>query len=210
MNQFANDFAACIPVSINESSLSWVWRHVTEHDSGTISAFRYAADCGEGKVYSLSENKKRNSALKAKLLSMGYGVTEINGVYIENYRSANERPVKEQSFLVIDLKDGGNLKKDLIKLGAAFDQDSITFSRPNGDYFLISTNTCPNGYPGHGRIGVENKLGKPMFGKKGEFHSMVNGRPFVFESAHNNCPVLTDFPPTSIRSILEDAKNIIL
>ena len=201
-NEFLQEGAIvkCVAVDINESSLSRVWRHVTKHDSGTISAFRYAADCGEGKVYSKADNMKRNAQLKAKLLANGYGVTPIDGVYIENFGSKNARNVREKSFLVVDLKDSGNLEKDLKGLGNAFEQDSITFSKPNGDYFLIGTNKCPNGYPGFGK---REKLGKSMFGKKGEFHSAVKGRPFVFESMNNRLVSMDDLNPTEIRSIVE-------
>ena len=150
---------------LNESSLSRIYNHYTKHDSGTISAFRSARDCGMGEKYTKSENMQRSSQLKSKLLTMGYSVTRINGVYIENYNTPNEIPVNEVSYLVVDINDTGNLKNDLIKLGKYFDQDSITFSNPSGEYYLISSNNCEQGYPGNGQIGVEIKLGKPMFGK---------------------------------------------
>jgi hypothetical protein len=186
-----------------ESSLSRIWKHVTEHDSGTITSFRHASECNEGEPYSLSDNRKRNSYLKSQLLMMGYGVTAIDGIYIEAYGTPSARKVKEESFIVIDLKDKGYLKQDLIKLGSQYEQDSITFSKPSGEYYLISTNKCSNGYPGRGKIGVEIKLGQPMFGKDGEFHSKVNGRPFVFVESCNEIKVvsLIDYYPTEIRSI---------
>jgi len=176
---------------VSESSLSRVYSQYLKHETGTITAFRYARDCGEGKKYTRKENNGRNSILSAKLLKLGYGITSIQGSYIENYGSDNQHEVYEQSFFVVDLKDKGNLKRDLVKLGEKFDQDSITFSRqgPDGDYFLISSNTCENGDPGHGRIGVVKKLGKPVFSKKGEMFSKISGRPFVFEnvSVHLHC-----------------------
>lgn len=195
-------------ISIEESSLSRVWKQVTEHDSGTISAFRSARDCGNGEKYSKNENMKRSTVLKSKLLSMGYGVTRIDGVYIENYGKPNQIPVKEVSFLVVDIKNSGNLKKDLIKLGTYFEQDSITYSKPNGDYYIISSNKCPDGYPGNGKIGLEKKLGKPFFSKSGEFHSRVNGRPFVFENINKNLKVLTDYSVNEIQSFVMRAKEI--
>ncbi len=195
------EFAECEINALNESSLSRVWKQTQKHESGTISAYRSAKECGEGERYTKVENKKRNDILASKLKSMGYGITKVKGIYIENYGSDNETPVKEESFLVIDLDDKGILKRDLIKLGEMFEQDSITFSKPSGEYYLISTNRCPNGYPGFGRIGVEEKLGKSMFGKKGEFYSRVNGRPFVFESIQNRIMTLLDHTPTEIRSV---------
>ncbi len=180
-----------------ESSLSRIWKQTQEHDSGTISAFRSAKECNQGDAFSKKENKDRNAKLKAKLLSQGYGVTSVKGTYIENYKSSNEKEVKEESFLVVDLKDTKKLEKDLKKLGEEFEQDSITFQEANQGYYLIGTNDCPEGYPGKGN---KEKLGKPLFGKKGEFHSQVNGRPFVFESIDSELKVLTDYYPTEIRS----------
>lgn len=190
-----------------ESSLSRIYQHYQNHDTGTISAFRYAGDCGEGDLYSKSENKNRNAKLKSKLLALGYGVTAIDGVYIENYGSDNQIEVKEYSFIVVDLKDKGTLKNDLVKLGNEFDQDSITYSEKGENYYLISSNTCPKGYPGNGKIGVKVKLGKPMFGQDGEFHSKISGRPFIFkENLQNRIDILENYPPTEIRSIKELGK----
>lgn len=196
-----NNFNKTYTNLVNESSLSRIWQHVKEHDSGTITAFRSFKDCGDGEKFTKSDNKKRNSILKAKLLNLGYGVTKVAGTYIENFGSDNEIEVKEESYLVVDLKDSGKLKKDLIKLGKEFEQDSITYSKKSGEYFLISSNTCKNGYPGKGSIGKEVKLGKPMFSKSGEFHSKVNGRPFVFDTPTKPIQEMTDYYPTEIRSI---------
>lgn len=189
---------------IKESSLSRVYRQTLEFDSGTISAFRYAPDCGDGTPYVKSDNKKRSSKLKAQLLGLGYGVTKIDGTYIENFGKPNAREVKEDSYLVVDIKNTGNIKKDLIKLGTTYEQDSITFApKGNTDYYLISSNKCPSGYPGNGKIGVELKLGKPMFGKNGEFHSKVNGRPFVFENVLFVNSTLSEYSISEIRSFVK-------
>jgi hypothetical protein len=193
---------------IKESSLSRIWKHATEHESGTITAFRSARDCGKGQKYTQTENRTRNAELKAKLQSMGYGLTAVNGYYVENYGSPSAKKVKEESFVVVDLKDKGTLKQDLIKLGTYFEQDSITWSKPSGEYYLISTNTCPEAYPGKGKIGVTDRLGKPLFGKDGTFHSTINGRPFVFTEVVGNFTSLTDYPPTEIRSILKLAEQV--
>ena len=202
-NEYLSDqqYADCDINAVNESSLSRVWGQTQKFDSGTISAYRDARDCGEGKKYTKSEKQKRNGILESKLLMEGFGVTKIKGVYIENYGSDDEVSVKEESFMVIDLKNKGLLKKDLMRFGEMFEQDSITYSKPNGEYKIISTNKCPKGYPGSGKIGVEKLLGRSMFGKKGEFYSRVNGRPFVFESIQNRVKILTDYPPTQILSV---------
>ena len=189
-------------IKLNESSLTRIWKHWREHAIGTITAFRFARDCNTGERFTKSENKKNNSILKSKLLKMGYGVTKIAGTYIENYGTNNEIKVDEESFIVVDLKDSGKLKKDLIKLGQMFEQDSITYSQPAGNYYLISSNKCPDGYPGNGKIGVEVKLGRPMFGKDGEFFSKVAGRPFVFkESLQLHMTLLNKMTIAEIRGV---------
>jgi len=197
--------------NIQESSLSRIWEQSKKHDVGTITAFRYARDCNTGEKFTKNENMKNNTILKGKLLKLGYGVTAIDGVYIENYGTKNAIEVREKSFIVIDIKDTGNLRKDLIKLGDEFQQDSITYQKLNGSYVLISTNKCPEGYPGNGKIGVVLKLGKSIFGKDGEFHSKINGRPFVFETIEQQyISILTEMNHSSIRSMVSWSREKII
>jgi len=192
---------------LSESSLSRIWKQTKEHDSGTISAFRSARKCNKGERFTTADNKKNSKILKAKLMKAGYGVTRVDGTYIENYGSDNAIEVKEESYLVVDLKDTMQLKQDLMKFGEIFEQDSITFQKQTGNYYIISTNECPDAHPGKGKIGVAKKLGTPIFGKDGEFHSKVNGRPFVFESLTEKLTSTTDFYPTEIRGIIALAEE---
>ena len=62
-----------------------------EHDSAVLTAFR--------NEYSNKENYERNRELKANLLSMDYGVTKVDGSYIENFETPQAVEVSEQSFL---------------------------------------------------------------------------------------------------------------
>ncbi len=193
---------------LKESSLSRIWKHYTEHDSGTISACRGRKDCGEGKKYTKSENKERTICLKAYLLDSGYGITKVVGGYIEGYKSKNPMEVTEESFFVVDLKDKGKLKKDLMEIAEKYEQDSITFSKSEGEYSLISTNTCKNGYPGKGKIGVKEKTGEPVFGEAGEFFSKIRGRPFVFKKLMSeDIDTIRDFSIAEIRSIKHFAEK---
>ena len=165
---------------LEESSLSRIWKHSREHDYGTITAFRFPPDCGNGKPYTRKENLQRNKSLLAKLRSKGYGVTSIKGSYIENYGSSEAKEVGEASFFVADIQDKGNLKKDLLTLGEEFEQDSVIFGEASGAGILHGTNKCPKGYPGYGK---KDKQGGAIFGKTGEFMSKVRGRPFVFSES---------------------------
>jgi hypothetical protein len=186
-------------VNLQESSLSRIWKHAQLHQTGTITAFRYARDCGEGTVYTKGENKARNKKLESKLLSKGYGITKIQGIYIENYKSNNEIEVKEESFFVVDLKDNKKLLLDLKKLGREFDQDSICFGLHGGKrYTVFGTNDCPNAYPGKGK---NIKLGDAIFGNSGKFISRVNGRPFIFNgSVKTKLPEMITYESLSIQS----------
>ena len=164
---------------LKESSLSRIWKHNEEHDCGAMTAFRVALDCGNGKLLSHNDNMKRNKVLLANLLKMGYSVTRLIGQYPEGGKTS-----KENSFFVVDIKDTGNLLKDLKSLGKKFDQDSILFvpkGTVNGDdkAFLIGTNNCPNNFMGYGQK-MPFEGGK--FGRTSKIYtSYVNGRPFIFE-----------------------------
>jgi hypothetical protein len=166
---------------MKESSLSRLWTHNEKHDCGVITAFRVAEDCGEGDKYTSSDNKKRNRSLMSKLKSKGYGLTRLKGTYPEGGRDT-----KEDSFFVVDLQENGNLLKDIKKLGAEFDQDSVLFvpkGAINGEgekAFVLGTNNCPNAWPGMGtkKLFAGGKLGK----SSKIYTSVVNGRPFIFET----------------------------
>jgi hypothetical protein len=189
---------------ITESSLSRVYRATRDHDFGTITAFRYAPECGTGEPYSLRENQQRNSSLLAKLRAGGYGVTSIKGSYIENYGSPDAREVGENSFLVVDIQDRGNLLETLLKLGEEFEQDSIIYGRAGEQGTLIGTNHCPGGYPGYHK---EAPQGGAIFGKTGEFMSRVGGRPFIFaESADVQYYGIARYP-TELRGLVEQARR---
>jgi len=154
-----------------------------KYDTGTMSAFRSGRDCNKGKKYTYSENVKRNKLLKKELQKRGYEVIDIYGGYIENFGSDNPIEVNEESFFVADINNRGDLEKSLIELGEKFEQDSIAFAKANSDYYLISTNKCPDAFPGFGKIGVKIKLGKFNVGKteQDEFYSKIGNEYFVFK-----------------------------
>lgn len=164
---------------LNESSLSRVRQHMLDHDTGTITAFRYARDCGDGEVYTKKENKQRNKKLLAMLQTKGYSCTKVKGTYIENYGSDNAKEVGENVFFVVDINDTGKLEKDLRSFGEEFEQDSILFI-PKGSTKgeLVGTNHCEDSYPGYNK---KITLKNPVFGTKGEFFTKVNGRPFILK-----------------------------
>jgi hypothetical protein len=167
---------------LKESGLSRLATHMDNHDCGTITAFRSKSGCAgpEDQTYTKQDNKKRNRQLQANLQSLGYGVTAVDGAYIENFNTPDAKEVREDVFFVVDLKDRGRLESDLKVLGEQYDQDSILFIPRGGKgSVLIGTNKCENAYPGYGK---KVSFNDRKLGGKGEFMTKVSGRPFVFES----------------------------
>tara|TARA_Y100000296_G_scaffold45406_1_gene51978 strand:+ start:72 stop:680 length:609 start_codon:yes stop_codon:yes gene_type:complete len=165
---------------LNESSLSRLWKHNEEHDCGALTAFRKGPNCGEGEPYTKKENAQRNKSLLAKLKSKGYGITKLHGKYPEGGKS-----VTEISYFVVDLEDKGNLEKDLRKFGETFEQDSVLIVpkgaiKGDSKAYLIGTNRCKNNWLGYGK---KEEFAKGRMGYDSPIYtSMVNGRPFIFES----------------------------
>jgi hypothetical protein len=164
---------------LNESGVERLWHHNREHDCAALTAFRKARDCNQGEKYTMAEKKARNKSLRAKLNAKGYGVTELIGIYPE----AGE-PTRERSYFVVDLKDSGQLFKDIKKFGEEFEQDSVLLI-PKGavegeaQAYLFGTNKCDNAWPGYGKKDIFK------FAKKKEkspiYTSYVKGQPFMFE-----------------------------
>lgn len=165
-----------ITQQLDESSLSRIYDKTKKYACGAITAFR-----GEN---SRAENRNLNKQLLSVLLNKGFSVTKVKGSYIENFNTDSAREVGEESFFVCNYKvegdDGGELERELVRLGRLYDQDSI-LSIPFGKAGeLIGTSQRSNSFPDYGK---RFRVGMPKFGKAmGEFFSRVNGRQFAFES----------------------------
>jgi len=179
---------------LNESGLSRVHQHINAHDTAVITAFRNDPSSDEGCVEPvppgeqeespLKANKARNRNLKAVLLRMGYGVTRVDGSYIENFDDMdNRKEVSEESFFVVNLKDDSDFNNNIVKLGQKFCQDSVLLIPQGGGdegspAFLLGTNES---WPG---LGEKEPVGRFEGGKEAEFMSRVKGRPFVFKEVY--------------------------
>ena len=165
---------------LNESSLSRIYQHITEHESAIITAFR--DDPSDTSMCDNADNnpdnKMRNRDLKAALLSSGYGVTAVDGSFIENYSDLDNRvEVKEDSFFVVNLKDDDGFKAMIETLGQKYCQDSVLLIPQGGKgAYLLGTNDTD--FPGFGN---EDLVGDFIGGGEGEFLSRVGGRSFVFK-----------------------------
>lgn len=161
---------------INEAGLSRIHGKIDNHSAGAITAFR-----GE---FSRSENKNRNKEILAYLLKKGYSVVKVKGSYIEQYGTDNAKEVGEESWLVantnVEGDDGGELERDLIRLGKKYDQDSILSIQAGGEKAeLIGTSRRDDAFPSYGRRETVGKL--KLGGADGPFFSRVRGRKFAFE-----------------------------
>jgi len=207
---------------LNESSLSRVHQHIVDHETAMISGWRndplnhsmcvgtpeeapIAEDHGSQKKQT---NGDRNRDLKATLLSYGYGVTPVDGNFIENYSDLKNRvEVKEDSFFVVNLNDDQSFFDNIDNLGQKFCQDSVLMIPQGGKAaYLIGTNETE--FPGYGN---EDLVGDFLGGEEAEFLSRVGGRPFVFKEGKDKykLEVYQDHSRNARMSIRSIAKRVL-
>ena len=160
---------------LKESSLSRLYRHMQEHESAALSAFR--------NEFTKQENLERNRELKAELLGRGYGITRILGSYIENFETPKAIEVAEESFFVSNRKEDPDFALEIAKLGEDFDQDSVLIvDKGAQDAYLLGTS--PEGeFPQYGK---KDSVGALKMGDEAEFMSRVSGRPYTFNPKEMN------------------------
>ena len=178
---------------LTESSLSRVYGHIIQHDSAIITAFR-----GE---YTNKQNYERNRKLKAHLLSVGYGVTKVDGSYIENFETPQAIEVSEQSFFVSNRVDDPAFFDSIESLGEQYEQDSVLIIPIGGkDAYLIGTREGNDFPPKGDRMSVGNL----KMGEESEFMSRVGKRPFVFKEELETYDKLSKNSRWAIKKLLED------
>lgn len=173
---------------LTESSLNRIIYWIQNHEIALITAFRGKKenvlhddltkddDKNIGDIYSKTENRARNRELSASLLRMGYGITKISGVYIENFGLPNSRIVDEDSFLVVNKNNDNNFYNNIFKLSEYYNQDCFCYkSKDENVAYNVGTNGCD--YPGYGNK-VRN--GKFVYGVKNEFMSRIRNKGFAF------------------------------
>ena len=112
-----------LDTTIEESSLSRIFEHLSKHDIAMMTAFRKEnIDCLDEEkntkgIITKEDNLVRNKKLQVSLLSLDYSVTAIDGSVIKNFGKENEREFKENSFLVVNLYDDEKFINNIIKLG---------------------------------------------------------------------------------------------
>ena len=181
-----------------ESGLSRLYQHMRDHDSAIISAFR--------NEYPKKENYERSRELKAQLLSSGYGVTKVDGSYVENFETPEAIEVSELSYFVSNRKGNQEFVNDIAKLGEQYEQDSVLIIPEGGkDAYLLGTR-ADNDFP---PMGQQITVGNVKMGDEAEFMSRVKGCPFVFADE----PVLEVYDDLSrntkwaVKKLAEQAKR---
>ena len=184
---------------LNESSFNRILYWIRNYEIALITAFRgkkenilhdelTKKDNKEiGDYYSKTENRARNRELSASLLRMGYGVTKIYGVYIENFGSPNSRIADEDSFLVVNTNNDSNFYDNMFKLSEYYNQDCFCY-KPKGEDVAYNIGTNGSDYPGYMQ---KDRNGKFVHGVKNEFMSRLKNRGFAFTDNDNLEPFQT-------------------
>lgn len=151
----------------------YVWKHERFHK--TIDKI--------SKRGLLDWNNERNTMLWRGLRSKGYGITKVDGTYIEGYDENDPNvgtPVKENSFFVVNLKDDPMFSKNLEVAGRHFCQDSVLLKPVGQKAMLVHTNRHIEG--GSNMYTRRTILGNPIFQTHNMFMTQLGNSSFVFEN----------------------------
>lgn len=153
---------------INETKLSRVWQLFTDdaYSVAILTAFR-----GE---YRYEENVRRNNALAADLRAAGYGITFVEGHWVENQGTENAQDVVEDSILVSGPKvQVTEFAANIHRLGNKYDQEAVIVKDMKGTRLIF-------------KDGSVESLGELRPGRLGALYTRLrtnkNASTFVFES----------------------------
>ena len=195
---------------LKESGLSRVLRHIEAHDCAILTAFRNdpkdMSKCAKGSVDDNDQegntralNKRRNRDLKAMLLGFDYGVTAVDGSYIENFEQPDQIEVKEDSLFVVNLNDDPDFARNVQEMAEKFCQDSVIIIPQGGEAaYLHGTNESD--FPGYGE---KVEVGDLKMGKEAEFMTRVGKRPFTFGEGLETYDKLSRLEKMAVKSIRE-------
>ena len=200
--------------TLNEmSGISRLWTHTQDYQTAIITAFRNDPDDDEGcvmdpqPVEGNSPNQKnltRNRDLEATLQNFRYGVTKVQGTYIENYKEENAIEVKEPSFFVHNHNNDPKFFANLEMLAQKFCQDSVLLIPQGGEgAYLKGTN---NAWPG---LGVSEPVGSFTAGKEAEFMTKIRGRPVVYKQLGEGMQTYESHSRLSRMAISAIAKRVL-
>lgn len=177
------------PQVLKESSFNRIMQWIENYEIALITAFRGMKDNvlhpdkvkddgkQEGERYTRAENRERNRELVAALLRLGYGVTKVQGVYIENYGTAKEQaPADEESILVVNKTEDPDFYRNIFRLSEYYNQDCFCY-KAKGDDVAYNVGTNNADYPGYGNRMENGRLVKNV---ANEFMTRLGNRGFTF------------------------------
>ena len=163
---------------LNEmSSITRLMQFMDEFEIACITANR--------NNLSKDENERRNRELSSSLLHRGYGITRINGNYIENFGTIDAIEVSENSYFVVNLSDDTEFFNVLFKASEYYDQDSFLYKPSGKDEEAYLIGTAHNAYPGYK---VREPLGKLHINVESEFLSRIKKNSFSFTDEPSDKP----------------------
>ena len=195
---------------LKESGLSRVLQHIEAHDCAILTAFRNdpkdMSKCAKGSVDDNDQegstknlNKRRNRDLKAMLFGFDYGVTAVDGSYIENFEQPDQIEVKEDSLFVVNLNDDPDFVRNVQEMAEKFCQDSVIII-PQGGKAAYLHGTNESDFPGYGE---KVEVGDLKMGKEAEFMTRVGKRPFTFGEGLETYDKLSRLEKMAVKSIRE-------
>ena len=159
-------------MNLTEASLSRVWQHINNPNMSValLTAFR--------SENSHEINLQRNRALAADIGNTKCGYFYVDGHWVENAGTPEEKDVEEDTIFALRSTDG-NLQKEqhfikqLTDLAFKYDQEAI----------VIKTSTGPKLYFADGGV---DPLGPLSIGSLGQVYTKLRRKPatstFIFES----------------------------
>jgi hypothetical protein len=178
---------------VYESSINRITHWIENHEIALITAFRgkkenienadAVKDDGKpmGYRYTHKENRERNRELGAALLGLGYGITKVGGVYVENFGMDNARLSDEETLLVVNKDGRDGFYDNIFRLSEYYDQDCFCY-KPKDDNVGYNIGTNSSDYPGYGNR-VRN--GKFTVGVKNMFMTRLGNKGFAFTDAED-------------------------
>lgn len=190
-------------VDLVESGLARLHAKMARNDVGVISAFR--------KERTFEENMQLHRQLRAKLIKLGYDVTEVAGTYIEGYDKEKAPEIEDvlrrrkerKADPSLEVSDKEKQFADMAEVserslfvarkpndtGNNLERDLVEFGKMYGQDSVLIKPAGESGYLIGTRKGApwpeystKADIGMPKMGKTGEFMSRIRGRPMVFES----------------------------
>ena len=158
-------------MNLNETKLSRVWKlfNDDQYSVALLTAFR-----GE---HNYERNVQRNKALAGELRNAGFGITFVEGHWVENQGTEDEQNVIEDSILVSGPKVQVDFVKIIHQLGNKYDQEAVLVKDMNGARLVF-------------KDGSTQDLGAIQVGKLGQMYTKLRtnkaAATFVFESERDD------------------------